>query len=402
MVDNSASSGEQTEKGFLRPNRSPLVRSVRLIKRLTSKRRKKEDAEHVKNERVMAHWTRYVGVFTFVLAICALANVIVIYMQLGEMHSGGIDTHNLAKAAHDQAAATDKLKGAGDAQAKALERLRLAGEAQATAADKLRLAGENQARAMEGLRGAGEAQARSTAALADNSGKQIAALTQSAEAAKVQAESAQLQSAAVIKSADATIIASKATDRLALAGKSQSDAVIRSLYLAKEANNIASQSSSAEHRPWLEISMPGGNGLSPTPSIGADYVVQIILTNKGRSPGLLATVKVQMEIVAVTPTTSLSDLPPCQQNCQRSTVFPNNGGFSETGLGYKPTIPGNMMTKDEIERLNKFEDAIILRTRVDYLDTSGVAHHTVGCSYYQPKLQGTGGFTSCLIGNQAD
>ena len=146
------------------------------------------------------------GVFTIILAACAIANVVVIVFQLREMHSGGIDTHNLALAAHDQAVATGKLKDAGGAQAIALDKLRAAGEAQATAADKLRLAGESQAKA--------------TTALAENSGKQIDALLESTRAA--------------VKSADATVTASKSTDRLANAGKAQADALNGQLDLVRQ------------------------------------------------------------------------------------------------------------------------------------------------------------------------
>ena len=172
-----------------REQKPNIVRIFRALKRRSNRRKESDNRQHAENERVMASWTRQVGIFTIILAGCAIANVVLIWLQLGEMHSGGLDTHNLAAAAHDQAVATGKLQASGEDQARALEKLRLAGEAQASAADKLRRAGEVQATAarlqaaaMEGLKGAGEAQARSTGALAENSGRQLVALIDSARA----------------------------------------------------------------------------------------------------------------------------------------------------------------------------------------------------------------------------
>lgn len=54
-------------------------------------------------EEVTADATKWMTRFTFVLAAVGILTLIVLRNQLREMHEGGIDTHNLASAASDQA-----------------------------------------------------------------------------------------------------------------------------------------------------------------------------------------------------------------------------------------------------------------------------------------------------------
>ena len=403
MVDKQPSQTETARTQKPRPRRSTIVRILRTLKRRSHSREREQEKEHADNERMMARWARRVGWFTVVLAVCAIANVWLIKLQLGEMHSGGLDTHNLAVAAHDQAVATSSLKGAGEAQAKALDKLRLAGQAQAVAADKLRQAGESQAsaaklqaRAMEGLRGAGEAQARSTASLAENSGRQIGALTDSASAARTQADAARAQAAAITKSADAAIIQSNATDRLSLSGKAQADAVVDSLQVAREANAISEKSSSALTRPWIDFDGPVGE---IEPVAGQDYVATPTLINPGHSPAMSVSVLIVLAIMS--PGDQIGALPKCQTGCAEMTIFPTNGGIGGTSLVFHPRIDKSVMTVSAVADLATGKKVVVLRERADYVDGGGTDHTTVACLYYVPKSFKLGGFTSCQGGNGA-
>ena len=88
----------------------------------------------------MALWAGRVGWLTIILGLCAVANVIIIGLQLHEMHSGGIDTHNLAIATADFASAMKR-------QAKNTSRLVAATEISAKAARDAAKAAQGQAAA---------------------------------------------------------------------------------------------------------------------------------------------------------------------------------------------------------------------------------------------------------------
>ena len=376
--------------------RPALIRVILLLNRRLRKR-KQQDEEHAQNERVMAGWTRLVGLFTVVLAVCAIANVWIIKLQLGEMHTGGIDTHNLAIAAQNQASATGSLKAAGEAQAKALDRLRAAGEAQATAADKLRQAGEAQARAMDSLKGAGEAQARSTASLAENSGRQIFALSQTAQATQAQAAAARSEAVAIVKSADAAIMQSQAADRLAMSGKAQADATQASLLVARAANDITAKSSAAATRPWVAFQLPVG---SHEPTAGQDYLVEPSMLNTGRSPAQSVIVVVSLEISPAS-SANISFLAPCSSGCVALTLFPTgeSGGGAQQ---YHPRIDKDSMTQQVVSDLTTFNKVVVLRARADYLDSEGNHHVTLFCGFYAPAKYKLSAFTSCPSGNYAN
>lgn len=103
----------------------------------------------------MARWTRRLGVLTIILAVCAIANVIAIFLQLGEMHSGGVDTHNLAVAAGEQAETARSQEAAMKAQAKAADTRQ---DRLISANEKLAGAASTQANASKALAAAGAGQ----------------------------------------------------------------------------------------------------------------------------------------------------------------------------------------------------------------------------------------------------
>jgi hypothetical protein len=318
--------------------------------------------------------------FTAVTAMSSWASVFVTQGQLMEMKSSSKQatdlvqaTQNLATVAGRQETDTQKLAIAAQEQA-------LASKDQAIAMDKLKTAGELQAQASQNLAEAGRLQAISTESLAVNTGKQLAA-------SELQARAALTQADAVRSQADAALVASRATDRLAAAGTAQSAAVLQSLDVAREANQISSRASAVADRPWAGTTLPG----NVVPQVGAEYMVDVPLSNSGRSPALGLTANIELNIYKVADS-ALPGLEPCLQNCQTYTLFP------QASLAYHPRIDANRMTAEQIKRLENFEDAIILRTRFNYLDAYLKPHSSWSCSFYKPKV----GFTSCPGGNGAN
>lgn len=376
-------------------------RFVARIKRYRDKRRakKKQESASDRAARRTAIATVWIAIFTAATIGVGISQFFILRGQLtamngqlAEMHSSGVDTHNLVAAtqhladhAKDQADAMDKLRKAGESQATAMNNLSIAGEAQARSMDKLKAAGEAQASATENLAQAGRTQADATRNLADNSARQLGAIQASADAAKAQAQ-------AVRQQADATVIASKATDRLANAGQAQANAVLQSLDVARAANDIAARASLAADRPWVSISMPG----DVEPVAGQDYKVDVGLSNVGRSPAINITARVDMTIIPITATFAFLDK--CAQNCQPFTIFPTSSAFQTASIVYHPSLAASIFTAEEIKRIADRADAILLRVRVDYQDEAGNTHITTDCNALVPKL----GFTSCNGGNEAN
>lgn len=318
----------------------------------------------------------------------------VMQAQLDEMKAGSQDTQHLVSATwglvgtgNAQARAMDKLQQAGQSQADAMDKLRKAGEAQADAMNKLRIAGETQAIAAERLADAGRSQAEATRNLAENSARQLGAIQASADAAKVQAD-------AVQKQATATIAASQATDRLATAGQSQASAVLQSLDVAKAANDIANRASQSADRPWISITLPvDTNG----PTAGQDYKVEVGISDVGRGPAINATSAIDMHIIGFNDTFN-GFVDKCVGSCQTFMVFPTPNAFGGSSMALHPKLDAAIVTADEVKRIADRKDAVLLRVRVDYRDSSGNDHTTSRCDYFVPKL----GFSPCSAGNVAN
>lgn len=356
-----------------------------------------------KVEEPMVRLTAALVWWTRVMAACAALNVVVIFLQLREMHSGGVDTHDLAIAAQSSAVAageqaaetrnllkaTEAEAAAASSQAAAMDRLRDAGQAQAKAMESLRTAGENQAAAAADLAKAGRSQANATRSLAANGANQLAAIQASADAGKAQA-------AALVRSADATVTASKATDTLAKAGQEQASAVLQSVTAAHEANGIASAASEAASRPWISIDPPGGEH---EPVVGQEYRVDVPVFNTGRSPALNVRVLVSVNIYDVNNVPMIPE--ECKNNCRSQTIFPT----TQLGAGgqiFHPFLEAARMTPEVTDDIKNFKKAIVIHAHAEYSDANDQPHHTTLCAYYLPKSQRLGSFTACPSGKFAN
>lgn len=93
--------------------RAPRMRtiwSIGYIKRKLQERaaKRKEETPADKAARITATATKWMAVFTFVLMLVTAGTLIVLKLQLKEMHEGGLDTHELATQAGIQADAARK------------------------------------------------------------------------------------------------------------------------------------------------------------------------------------------------------------------------------------------------------------------------------------------------------
>lgn len=93
------------------PHSKWWTRFVGYVKSQMDKRRSKTEQETPadKAARLTAKATVWMAFFTLVIVIVNLGTLWVLNKQLGEMHDGGIDTHNLAVAAGKQATWTQNL-----------------------------------------------------------------------------------------------------------------------------------------------------------------------------------------------------------------------------------------------------------------------------------------------------
>lgn len=69
---------------------------------------RKDETPADKAARITATATKWMAVFTFVLVLCTGATVVILRLQLKEMHEGGTDTHELAVQAKGQATAASQ------------------------------------------------------------------------------------------------------------------------------------------------------------------------------------------------------------------------------------------------------------------------------------------------------
>lgn len=314
----------------------------------------------------MALWTSVMGV-TAVLALgSSLLQWSTMNAQLREMQSSSKDAQRLVEAATKQAIAAEHLKDAGLAQADAAA-------SQAKAMERLKIAGEAQANASQNLADAGDTQAASTKDLVRATSNQLSALQESARASREQAQAA--------------VVASRATDRLAQSGQSQAAAVLKSLDVARDANIIAARASEAAERPWVSLLVAD----EAPPASLKEWPVWVTMTNTGKSPALHVTMTTTVDIIKVPG--NLGDLPACGPKCQAQTLFIGQA------FGQHPNISADKLTAEEFKRISAFEDAIVTRGRVDYVDTNGKSHTTFVCAYYMPKLSS---MTSCISGNSAN
>jgi len=382
---------------------SRWARFVGNLKRYRDERRakKKEENPQDRAARRTAIATVFIAIFTLATVgiggfqfFILRGQLIAMQGQLSEMKSGGkqtgdlvVATQNLATAASTQATNTSNLVTAAQNEADAMGKLRKAGETQADAMNKLRIAGETQAIAAERLADAGRSQAEATRNLAENSARQLGAIQAGADAAKVQAD-------AVQKQATATIAASESTDRLAKAGQAQASAVLQSLDVAKASNDIANRASQSADRPWISVVLPVDTS---GPTAGQEYKIEVGISDVGRGPAINATDAVDMRIIGFTDKFN-GFVDKCVGNCQTFMVFPTPNAFGGSSMALHPKIDATTLTVDEVKRITDGKDAILLRVRVDYKDSSGNDHLTSRCDYFIPKL----GYAPCSTGNAAN
>jgi hypothetical protein len=95
--------GPNDTDGGRKPNREAvIIRIFRAFKRQSVRqttRPKKGETDHQRNERMMAGWTRRVGIFTIVLAGVAVIGAVISYYQWRALHSTDEATHIAASAA---------------------------------------------------------------------------------------------------------------------------------------------------------------------------------------------------------------------------------------------------------------------------------------------------------------
>ena len=92
-----------------------LTRKLSTARRIRSARLQAETPAD-KAARQTARGTVWMALFTFIIVVANFGTLWVLRKQLKEMHDGGVDTHNLAVAATNQATWTQRLAGSAGAQ----------------------------------------------------------------------------------------------------------------------------------------------------------------------------------------------------------------------------------------------------------------------------------------------
>jgi hypothetical protein len=92
---------EETQKRQPPKTRFVIVRVFRALKRYENRRRRRRNSQHQVNERMMARWTRHVGLFTGALVVVGIVTAIIFWRQLnvmqsqlGAMKDANKDTHS--------------------------------------------------------------------------------------------------------------------------------------------------------------------------------------------------------------------------------------------------------------------------------------------------------------------
>ncbi len=77
MVGEPESQGEKPEKREPPKKRPALIRVFRALKRYENRRRNRRKSQHQLNERMMARWTRHVGLFTGSLVVVGIVTAVI-------------------------------------------------------------------------------------------------------------------------------------------------------------------------------------------------------------------------------------------------------------------------------------------------------------------------------------
>jgi hypothetical protein len=91
MIGNPERQSQETQKRQPPKTRSVIVRIFRALKRYENRRRRRAKSQHQVNERVMARWTRHVGLFTGALVAVCIVTAVIFWHQLNVMQ-GQLDS----------------------------------------------------------------------------------------------------------------------------------------------------------------------------------------------------------------------------------------------------------------------------------------------------------------------
>jgi hypothetical protein len=85
MASQPESQSEKPEKRDPPTPRPVIVRIFRALKRYENRRRRRRKTQHQTNERMMARWTRHVGLFTLALVFVGIVTAVIFGKQLTVM-----------------------------------------------------------------------------------------------------------------------------------------------------------------------------------------------------------------------------------------------------------------------------------------------------------------------------
>jgi hypothetical protein len=85
MSGQAEGQGKETEKGKPPKPRLMIVGIFRALKRYENRRRRRRNSQHQVNERMMARWTRHVGLFTGALVVIGIVTAVIFWRQLNVM-----------------------------------------------------------------------------------------------------------------------------------------------------------------------------------------------------------------------------------------------------------------------------------------------------------------------------
>jgi hypothetical protein len=171
-------------------------------------------------------------------------------------------------------------------------------------------------------------------------------------------------------------------EKLAAASTVQADA---SAAQAKTAEGQLTQSRSAT-RSWIGTVVQPASELAA----GQPFRIKIQQLIYGNSPAFNVMSHSRVDIFQSIALSSMP-LPKCYDNCGVSTLVP--GMTSDSNLAFSPEIIDAAM----VERIKEKEYYIVVRVRVDYIDSQGDEHRNIVCVYYIDGI-----FSSCPAGNEVD
>jgi hypothetical protein len=203
------------------------------------------------------------------------------------------------------------------------------------------------------------------------------------------AEDSQKQLEQVGESVAATNALAVETAKLAAENKVQAEAMRESLIVARKANEISEAALIASHRPWVGLDQVN---VKP-PVAGQQFYVHIQTRNCGGSPAF----QLRGGFVPSFVVPGDAEPPPLgplgQQIDERSTLLPS------ITHEYYPFAPTQPLTPAQVGAITSGALVPWIVGRIEYVDSSGVTHHT---SFRMKYRVATNGFGATALGNEAD